>query len=402
MNRAYHIALLTLFFVSAGNSISAQTAAKSVVHVDFFGQEFNAAIQPVREASFTLRQESIRQFYDKSIGTNYNAVIQSLNHYRETQKPDDWLFYQLIRRTVQQISPKENDYFRYTLFKWFFLTRTGYDAILTISSGKMLFYVQCNENIYNIPNRVKDGKQYVCLNYHDYGQIDFARESFEEVDLPPADIKQSFSYKVTRVPDVKASEYLQKNIHFSYQENDYHFRVKLSPQIQKLFVNYPVVDFESYLNIPMSRETYNSLIPQLKKNVRGLSTKNGVDYLMRFTRYAFLFEPDSKKFGGEKRLSPEQTLLYDESDCEDRVSLFFYLVKEIYDLPMIVVAYPDHVTVGVEFDKPVGSSIVYNGRTYSVCEPTPQKEDLSVGQIIPELKGVPYQVAYVYQPRNHK
>ncbi|MEI9809950.1 MAG: hypothetical protein WDO16_19945 [Bacteroidota bacterium] len=45
--------------------------------------------------------------------------------------------------------------------------------------------------------------------------------------------------------------------------------------------------------------------------MKGLSEKNGVDYLMRFTRYAFLFETDSAVFGGEKRLTPEHTLLYE-------------------------------------------------------------------------------------------
>src|SRR5690606_36171241 len=97
----------------------------------------------------------------------------------------------------------------------------------------------------------------------------------------------------------------------------------------------------------LSRETYNSLIPALKKTVKKMKPRNGVDYLMRFTRYAFLFAPDTEKFGNEKRLSPEQTLLYEESDCEDRAALFFYLVKEIYDLPMIVLAFPSHVTIAV-------------------------------------------------------
>jgi hypothetical protein len=178
--------------------------------------------------------------------------------------------------------------------------------------------------------------------------------------------------------------------------------VKLSPQMQKLFTNYPVVDYESYVNIPLSKETYNSLIPQLKKNLKGMKVKSGVDYLMRFTRYAFLFETDANKFGSEKRLSPEQTLFYNESDCEDRVGLFFYLVKEIYDLPMIVLAYPSHVTIAVEFQKPVGQTVSYNGKLYTVCEPTPQKQDLLVGQLSPELSKAPFKVAYAYDPKTNK
>ncbi|EDM34037.1 hypothetical protein PBAL39_07035 [Pedobacter sp. BAL39] len=51
--------------------------------------------------------------------------------------------------------------------------------------------------------------------------------------------------------------------------------------------------------------------------------KKGIDYLMRFTRYAFLYEDDSENFGKEKLLSPEETLFADHSDCDDRAALFF-------------------------------------------------------------------------------
>ncbi|MEI2740451.1 MAG: hypothetical protein V9F01_16890 [Chitinophagaceae bacterium] len=64
---------------------------------------------------------------------------------------------------------------------------------------------------------------------------------------------------------------------------------------------------------------------------------------------------------GKTFMSPEQTLLYEQSDCEDRAALFFCLVKEIYNLPMIVLAYPEHVTIAVKFNKPVGTPIIYNG-----------------------------------------
>lgn len=129
-----------------------------------------------------------------------------------------------------------------------------------------------------------------------------------------------------------------------------------------------------------------------------MNTRHGVDYLMRFTRYAFLFENDSKSFGSEKRLSPEQTLLYEQSDCEDRVALFFCLVKEIYNLPMIVLSYPDHVTIAVQFDKPIGRAFTYNGKRYSVCEPTSQKQDLLIGQLLPNLRESPFEVVYAYTP----
>lgn len=372
------------------------------VSFDFYGNPVQLLLDKSCVTGFEAPLSETALFsFQKNVATD-KAIpfIQSLLSYKEQYQLDDWLYYQLIRKTAQVISPKAENYFRYTLYKWFMLSASGYDATLKTNGEKLLFYVQTNENIYNIPSYLKNGKQYVCLNYHDYNShIDFDSEQFAEVLTPSNETTKAFSYKITQLPVFEAADYEDKDLQFNYRETDYSFKVKLNPQVKTIFANYPVVDYESYFNIPLSKGTYSSLIPLLKKNVKGLNIKNGVDYLMRFTRYAFLFEPDSEVFGNEKRLSPEQTLLYDQSDCEDRAALFFYLVKEIYNLPMIVLAYPEHVTIAVKFAKPVGKPIIYNGLKYSVCEPTPQKEDLAVGQLLPTLYKQPYEVVYAYTPR---
>jgi hypothetical protein len=324
--------------------------------------------------------------------------VSALLAYKEANKPDDWLFYQLIRKTAQHLSPKAVNYKRYTLYKWFLLSKTGYETTLAIGNDRLLFYVQCDENIYNIPFRMRNGKQFVCLNYHDYGEIDFTSEQFSEVYIAFNHSAKPFSYKITHLPGFKTGDYTEKELTFNYYQTDYRFKVKINPHVKNIFANYPVLDYASHFNIPLSKETYSSLISVLQKNIRGMNTRNGVDYLMRFTRYAFPFEKDTDTFGQEKRLSPEETLLYGQSDCEDRAALFFYLVKEIYDLPMIVVAYPKHVTIAVKFDKPIGHSIVYNGSKYSICEPTPQREDLQLGEFIPALKKENYEIVYAYHP----
>lgn len=367
---------------------------------DFYGEPIHLPYNRIAFIDFTDMPSlsSIQSFYDKTNSLHYKELVRTLLEYKDKYKLDDWLYYQLIRKTAQQISPKADNYYRYTLYKWLFLTSSGYDAILRISDDRLLFYIRSDENVYNIPSLMKDNKQYVCLNYHDYGAIDFEKNRFSEIPINIPGSQNGFSYKVRQLPNFRPSEYLEKDIRFNYNQNNYYFRVKLNPQIKTLFANYPVVDYESYFNIPLSNETYQSLMPLLRKSVKGMTTRNGVDFLMKFTRYAFLFEPDSESFGNEKRLSPEQTLLYDKSDCEDRAALFFYLVREIYNLPMIVLAYPKHVTIAIKFDKPVGTPIVYNGSKYSLCEPTPQKRDLQIGEIPFELRQLKYEIAFVYDP----
>lgn len=381
--------------------LSQQKSDASTIYFDFCGTPLHFTItqSPPSNVPCEPTDQDITTFYETVSDGRYQSLVAALLTYKKEHQPADWLFYQLIRKTAQLISPKAEDYNRYTLYKWFLLLQTGYDAMLTLSGDRILFYVRSDEEVYNIPTRMKGDQQYVCLNYHDYGAIDFSKIQFTPLLVSAAGPQHSFSYKITNLPEFPAQYYQEKDLSFNYYNSDYHFKVKLNPQIMALFNNYPAVGYESQLNIPLSKETYGSLIPLLKKNVKGMSTKNGVDYLMRFTRYAFLFEVDSRVFGDEKRMSPEQTLLYEQSDCEDRVALFFYLVKEIYNLPMIVLAYPKHVTIAVQFDKPRGKTIEYNGNKYSVCEPTPQKEDLPIGKTIAGLRKTPYEVVYHYTPR---
>jgi hypothetical protein len=398
MKTRYSILALLLFIsFLPGKSFGQDSYTR--ISFDFYGDPVELTLDPSFLISYNdnLNAQSLQNFQIAITASHSAPLVQALLEYKKIYQLDDWLYYQLIRKTAQQISPKADNYFRYTLYKWFLLTRSGYDATLKTNGEKLLFYVQSDENIYNIPSYMKLGKQYVCLNYHDYGfNVDFSTSIFTEAAV--AEAQKGFSYKVTRLPGFRPADYEDKDIRFNYRETDYHFKVKLNPQIKTIFANYPVVDYASYFNIPLSKETYSSLIPVLKKSIKGMNTKNGVDYLMRFTRYAFLFETDAAVFGNEKRLSPEQTLLYEQSDCEDRAALFFYLVKEIYNLPMIVLAYPEHVTIAVKFERPIGTPIIYNGMKYSVCEPTPQKKDLAVGQLVPALRKESYEVVYAYTP----
>lgn len=368
---------------------------------DFYGDtiEVPADFTQVVELNGKPSPESINAFYAKLDATHYQPIMDALAAYREKHQPDDWVFYQLIRKTAQQISPKTDNYVRYTLYKWFLLNKLGYDAILTTDGDKILMYVRSDDNIYDIPYRLKGDTKYVCLNYHDYGyNIDFKKEKFDVIDVQVPGDKISFSYKLTQMPKFDEKDYREKDIQFNYADATYHFKIKTNDEVKRLLANYPVTDYQQYFGVPMSSETYNSLIPQLKEDLKGKSVKNGVSFLMHFTRYPFEYRPDGQNFGKEKRLSPEQTLLYEGSDCEDRVALFFYLVKEIYNLPMIVLTYPDHVSIAVAFDKPVGTPIMYNGKAYSICEPTPQRRDMPVGKMSKEMSQVPFEVAYAYNP----
>lgn len=398
MFRAFYISVLFCSLLLGSHSALAQKLV-SEVSIDCFGEVMNYEFDKpvVVDTRHPATEDDIIAYCKNLSEQPLSDLIVKLKTFSDKNNLDHWLYYQLIRRVADQMAPKTEDYTRYTLYKWHLLSLSGFDAILTFSRGKILFYALSSENIYNIPIRKEGGKTYVCLNYHDYGSIDFTADHFRKLELNIPGAEKAFSYRVNSIPELKKAS-SERELNFTYNNSEYHFKIKLNPAIATYFKNYPATDYEKHFNIPLSRETYNSLIPSLKKYLRGSNVKDGIDFLMHFTRYSFLFKPDTETYGMEKIYSPEMTLLNESSDCEDRVSLFYCLVKEIYDLPMIVVVYPKHVSIAVQFHKSFGKTIEYNGKKFTICEPTPQGQDLRMGESVPALANAPYQIAFAYEP----
>lgn len=369
--------------------------------IDFLQKPFQFDKSSLETFDFPtiISEEAIQQFHQKINSEEYHHLIHELVTYRTNEKLSDWLYYQLIRRVSQSLSPKSENYTRYTLYKWYLMNKSGYDARIAIGNNQIIFYIKNKEDISDIPFFNIDNQQYTCLNYHDYGKLFQRTNAYKPVDIYFAEGKNDFRYKIDQMPELMAQAYKEKNIQFEYNDKVYNFNIKVNDEVSSIFKNYPGVDFESYFNIPLTKETYSSLIPVLKKNVAEMNTENGVDYLMRFTRYAFLYEDDEENFGTEKRLSPELTLLNPYSDCDDRVALFFYLVKEIYNLPMVAILYPTHITMGVQFDKKIGKTIKFEDQYYSICEPTPQAKSLNIGELADKYLDEEYKVVYHYSPK---
>ena len=93
------------------------------------------------------------------------------------------------------------------------------------------------------------------------------------------------------------------------------------------------------------------------------------------------YKEDHDHFGKSKPMIADEVFHYSFSDCEDRSALFYNLVKELLDLPMIMIAYPDHLTIGVALTQQIGNPINYKGRKYYICDPTGPSNSTRIGSV---------------------
>ena len=391
--------LITVLTLSI-KSVSGNPKYSDTVTIDYFGKSYTIQLDKdiIRTSIRKITAEDTK--YVDSLHHYLKTSTKQISQIKESLSLPDWLVYQLVRRLAEQIYSKYDNYMYYTVLKWALLSESGYDPIVFRSKNKILLYIQSPDIIYNLPIKTIGNKQYVCLNYHDYGhEIQFDSEQFsQQFNFSKKEVME-FHYTMKSLPSFQSESYIEKNIFFTYKNQKQEYSVLINSEIQDYFTNYPVTEYRYQFNIPFSDITYNSLIPKLKAKLKKSSIEKGVEYLMVFVRDGFQFETDTKLFGREKRLSAEETLAYNSSDCEDRSALFFLLVKEIYNVPMAIVSYPEHVNVAVLLPKKNGKQILVDNLSLTICEPTPQKKKRGIGWMPRVIRKQPYEIAYFYKQK---
>jgi hypothetical protein len=378
----------------------ASNGPKDSLSVDFLG--YQVSVHPFSSTYPSKEGKNVHQLsleYERWIQSNLpSSLTEQLRDIRKSTQLSDWFYYQLIRKIANTVLPKQHDYVGYTICKWFLLNETGYDAAILTSSERIMLYIRSSDMVYNQPVREINGYQYTSLNFHDYGYTSEDGVAYTAILYSNHSNRNDFSFKIDQLPQLPESAYETKDLSFTYGGETQHLALKVSSVLKGIYTNYPVTEYANQFNIPINKETESSLINALVPKITKLNQKQGLEYLLNFTRYSFDFDRDANFFGREKRLSPEETILYEKSDCEDRAALFFYLVKKIYNLPMIVLSYPSHINIGIAMEKPVGKGIAYNGKLYSICEPTPQRKEYGLGQMDKTILKEGFEIVHEYLP----
>ena len=150
------------------------------VRFDFYGDPVELDFDHSMITSFDapLSEPAIRNFTDILAAGKFEPIIRSLLDYKTRYKLDDWLYYQLIRKVAQQVSPKKENYERYTLYKWFLLVKSGYDARLNSIQQTALYYGGREHLQY--PILLRDGN-IVCLNTMTMAAISILKDNHDSL-----------------------------------------------------------------------------------------------------------------------------------------------------------------------------------------------------------------------------
>lgn len=309
---------------------------------------------------------SLIEYYEKMETTPFESFLDNLIDFKKEHDLNDWLYYELLKATIDKIYTSEGP-LKKGVSLWFLLTKSGYDTRLSYLDNDIYIYAWSEEDIFETPMIQDLNRKFINLS-----SINIAKKSPSQLKLllfRPGSDGSPFSFKMDKLP-LLPPVIQAKEIQFRIKELPYRITFNMDVTLFEIMKNYPAIAEQEYFNIPMSKAAYNSLIPKLKFMIKNKSTMEALRILVAFTRTGFEYKDDNEVFGRSKPMIAEELFHYKYSDCEDRSALFYFLVKEILDLPMLIVAYPDHLTIAVSSDDIKGQAFYFNDIKYYICDPT--------------------------------
>ena len=385
----------TLIFLLALSFIHSLFGQK--IKVPFYSDTITVR-HPISDQSFSKLDHTIEDFKVNTMLTsldrvNWSLLIDDIGSTQTKLRLNDWFVFELTHAISQELFEGWNAN-SYTVFNFFLLTKLGYNARLTYSENTLFIYCNLKEQLFNTPYTTINGQPFYNISYLILEDPPKIKSVFLiDTKLEPGD--QEMSISLSPLPQLPRKE-VNRTLTFSYKQKKYAINLVADFNLKEMLMHYPLFQEVNYFLYRLSPETRNTLIPQLEEMLKGKNNIERLKLLTTMMRSAFQYKADEDHLGFTKPLIAEEVLLHEYTDCEDRAALYFQLVKELMDYPMIVVSFRDHITIGIQLENFDGEYIKHNQKKYYICDPTGPNDSSEIGQFPDGYKYRPYEVILEY------
>ena len=313
-------------------------------------------------------------------GQQFENMLYDCLQERKRHSFSDWAYYQMLLALTSQFYGKDTN--EAVLCQAFLYSQSGYKMRLAHTPDKLYMLAATRHFIFNKQFYVVDGDSYFLLSDDKVVNFGICEASFPK--------ESSLSLQITASQQFSDNPTMQRTIISRYNE-DFSFTITSNKNYIDFYDTYPSSTINNnfmsrwamYANTPMEGGIKDQLYPPMKAKLQGLSQKEAVQQLMWWIHGAidtegkiknancFLYNYDDNVWGYDRNFFAEETLFYPYCDCEDRSILLSHLVRDLLDLDVVLVYYPGHLAMAVNFTEPVkGDYVMLDGRKFIVCDPT--------------------------------
>ena len=298
---------------------------------------------------------------------DWSPLLSELNARRDAWQLNDWLFYKLVNATVEQTAAQASANSR-RLVVMQLMAASGYDVRVCYDSTQVYLYARTEEPLFEVPIIREGDERFVNLTAALRPREGETRSLKFHPGIPVPE-GRGFDFGLEQMPQLPPS--LQERVlSFPHEGQVYKLHAVTDRTIMAWMNDYPFFSEGRYVETPLSGAAGERLCEELRPLLAGKTHLEQLRLLAAFTRNAFVYKEDKRIFGYSRPMIADEVLYYPASDCEDRSALYFALVRDLLNLPVIAIAYNDHLSVAVSSPELRGQSFIHGGRRYNVCDPT--------------------------------
>ncbi|MBQ8154591.1 MAG: hypothetical protein IJ069_13115 [Prevotella sp.] len=327
--------------------------------------------------------------------SQYDNMLYDCLQERKNHHFSDWAYYQMLLALTDKFYGKHTN--EGTLVMGFLYSQSGYKMRYAHDNSKLYILVASQYNIFKKSFFYVDGECYYLLdNIGDDTKLAICKAKFPK--------ESPLSLQITAVQDFTENPTLERTI-TSPRNPDFSFTLKSNKNYIDFYNTYPssytdnnfMTRWAMYANTPLEKGITAQLYPSMREKLDGMSPLEKVqqlDWWVQGTvdvkrenpdQGCFLYAFDDDVWGFDRAFFGEETFFYPYCDCEDRSILLSHLVRDLVNLDVVLVYYPGHLAMAVNFQEDVpGDYIMVDGRKFTVCDPTYVGSD--VGETMPTMK----------------
>ena len=347
------------------------------LHLLYFGQKISLHVDlSIKSAQFyPHNQNGIVSFFDVIVHSEYADSLRDIKKISTELALNDWAEYLLVKQIAEALYNKKDEQRLYT---WIMLNKLGYDVKVGLSDKHVVLLHWSKKIIYATSRYSFAEKKYYLVSSYAMGKQ--PRVYTYKQKYPGADKALDLSLKT--LPNFH-EDIRSKTVSFRQFGVTYPISYTYDKNLIDFLATYPQADYETYFNAAFSQRTYNEIAEGMKKYLDGKKASEAIDFVLHFVQNAFIYECDQEQFGREKVMFAYETLYYNKSDCEDRATLFAFLVEKLFHISVVGIKYKDHMATALNIPMQ-GDSVYLGTHRYLVADPT--YIDANIGESMPKYK----------------
>ncbi len=353
---------------------------KNMLTMGFVGHTISMPKVNARSLRFnkTLSSKSIARHWQLLAKTKHSHIVKALITQKEALNLNDWAVALLAHN--YSIESGLTDTNSQQLFTWFLLVKAGYNTRLAYNHQAFIL-MPSQQPLYGVTYFTMKGQRFYAVSFNGK-KVDMGRAYTYTGNHDSARNTLNFSGASDITPSGK---YQHKYLSFKFNSQQHKIKLDYDLALVHFSNTLPQLDIQYYPRQGLPAHTAGQLLSQLQPLIKGKTEEQAVNLLLRFVQTAFAYQTDGQQFNTENYLLPIETLHYPYSDCEDRASLFSWLVESLIGLDAVLLDYPGHIAAAVEFTKtPSGDVLRHKGKVFSITDPT--YINASVGMAMPQFK----------------